>query len=786
MTAVWAIARSDLGRRGPKVMLLALLVAVTGGIVTASVVGAERSRTSLDRFIAATNAADVGLFGEAPPDVATLEMLDTVETASAFSMPAMMPEAVLGNDELFVPVLASLDGRIPGELNGVRVIEGRLPDASDADAIMLHEATAAALGVGVGDAVPMVGFTPEAMEEVFGSGGDLDSFAGPRFELRVVALVRDPLDVISREDAIVLTPITEGVVRAHGTGLGAIGAGAFVQLADGATVEAFTEEVRASGLEVEIERWIGADQIGESGFGATLDVIGDGLLALAVVVGVAGAFVFGQAVARGAGASRHRHQVLGAIGLSRRHRSVVAALPGVTAAAMGSLGAVAVAVALSGVFPIGVARRAEVDPGTRFGSGALLGGATTLLITVSIAMVAVGLALRGPSRPRRASSIALRTPGVLGPAVARSARATSSSTRVAVAVGAVGVSAALVFASSLDALLSTPARYGWPFDAAVSATNFDAVETADGVNVAGDPAVAEVAETIFNIEADVNGSPVFAFAIGDGRGEIAPVVASGQRPRGADDVALGRQTMRRLGVGVGDTVEVVAGDVRARFSVVGQAIIPVNSDGNLDVGDGMTMTLPAARRLGIDPDVFCRTDDTCYRQTVVRWRDDADLNAARDRLLVDGAEFEVPRPPAEVERLSEVEHIPWLLAALLGVLATTATVHAAITTVTRRRKDLAVMRALGATPAQTRVAVVAHTTVLVLLSATVGTLAGIALGRVVWRNVAGSVGVAGVSSLPVALLLALPFAAVAMGQSAAIVPAVRAGRLRPGRILRRE
>ena len=229
--------------------------------------------------------------------------------------------------------------------------------------------------------------------------------------------------------------------------------------------------------------------------------------------------------------------------------------------------------------------------------------------------------------------------------------------------------------------------------------------------------------------------------------------------------------------------------------IVGQAVLPVSADGGR-VGDGVAMTTAALPRLGLDPAEMCGGTESCYQQTIVRWRDGADLDAAYAR-LVDTASadppvanqvqsFEQPAPPAEVERLHEVDAIPWMVAALLAVLAAYATIHAIVLTVHRRRRDLAVFRALGGTPAQVRRGVAAHIALVVGASAAAGTVLGTVGGRLLWRAVAGAVGVVTVPAAPVEALLALPVAIVVLAEVAAVLPARAAGRVNPTTTLRAE
>jgi hypothetical protein len=784
MGAAWLVAVADLRRNRLRLVALALLVALAGGVSVAAILGAERSRTSLDRFIEATNAADAIVSGDDPEQLSAVSEIPGVATASRISILGLSPRNE--PEGLWFPMIASHDGRIPYELNGARVVAGELPSPDDDDRIALHEASADQLGVEVGDRLPMVGLTPADVRELDENQGELDAPSGPRFELEVAALIRDPLDVMNRPEDPVMTWLTEGVAERFGDEVGSLAQATFVVLEPGTDFESFASEVRDARLEVQLERWVGSGSVSDTGFGPALDLIGDGLSVFGLVVAIAGLLVIGQALMRGAMDHRADGAALDALGLDRRSRLLAACAPGIVVAVIGGALVVPVALVLSARFPIGLAGRAEPEPGMEAHAGILFGGGLTMVVLLALVAATTEIAERRATlahlEPRSAGL--LPTPGAVGRTMSSGQRSTVRSTRVAVLLGAAGVAAALVFANSLDGLLGTPEHYGWSFDTAFSGERYDTPDVEDGVDLAADPAVAEVARAIFQIELDVQGSPMSGYAVGDGSGEIGPVVADGSVPRAADEVAIGRESMRRLGVSIGDRVRISSGETSETFDIVGQAVVPVSSDGGR-IGDGVSMTLLAAARLGLGGDDPCE-DAECYQQTTVRWHDDADLAAARSRLLGEGSEFDQPTPPPEVERLDEVQSIPWVLAALLAVLAASAAGHAIAVTVNRRRRDLAVLRALGATPGDARRGVTSHAVSMVIAVAVLGAGAGVAIGRLLWGSVAGSVGVVSAPAVPIALVLSLPLGIVVLAAVASVLPARRAGQVRPSAILRAE
>ena len=88
-----------------------------------------------------------------------------------------------------------------------------------------------------------------------------------------------------------------------------------------------------------------------------------------------------------------------------------------------------------------------------------------------------------------------------------------------------------------------------------------------------------------------------------------------------------------------------------------------------------------------------------------------------------------PRSPTS----ARIEDLPLALGAFFALLASATVAHALVTTVRRRRHDLAVLRAIGFTRRQTRGAIAWQSTLLAVAGLVVGVPVGIAVGRIAWR-----------------------------------------------------
>ena len=118
-------------------------------------------------------------------------------------------------------------------------------------------------------------------------------------------------------------------------------------------------------------------------------------------------------------------------------------------------------------------------------------------------------------------------------------------------VGVAGVVGVAVFLASVATNRDEASRYGWTWDTSpdLVVPNPEAVVA----RMVDDPDLAAVADVACG-PVGVDGSTLFTCAFNDWKGAtVAPTVA-GRLPVGPGEVALGRVTMRQLGVSIGATV----------------------------------------------------------------------------------------------------------------------------------------------------------------------------------------------------------------------------------------
>ena len=223
------------------------------------------------------------------------------------------------------------------------------------------------------------------------------------------------------------------------------------------------------------------------------------------------------------------------------------------------------------------------------------------------------------------------------------------------------------------------------------------------------------------------------------KGDIHPVVLAGRAPRTASEIAFAPTTMKRLGLHIGDRVRVGAA-ATPNVRVVGKALLPGDfahvlrperlDDGRRPRGRRCPRTPP---RAATSPRTIC----SCAGSRTPTRRP----RSARFRKLAGPDEpFESAGAtlPTGVAVLGDLRVLPFSLAIFFALLAIATVAHALVTTVRRRRADLAILRSIGFTKRDSRVAIAWQATLLAIAGLVVGVPLGILAGRLAWKQLANS------------------------------------------------
>jgi hypothetical protein len=334
------------------------------------------------------------------------------------------------------------------------------------------------------------------------------------------------------------------------------------------------------------------------------------------------------------------------------------------------------------------------------------------------------------------------------------------SSTVGIIVGIAGAVAALSFATSLDRLGAEPARYGWTADFSI----VDASPATVTV-LQNDHRVAAIA-LLRSASVSIGGETLDGYSLDDVEGSTGWTMLAGRMPRTEREIVLGRAAARMHDVDVGDSID--------GRRVVGIGIGPTPFG---KVLGNQALLTPAA--------LAAASSSQPFVEALVSVAPGVDADAVTDEYA---ARFEVNRddPPREVGDLLDLGALPEVLTAFLLAVATLALAHTLVVATRRRRRDLAVLRALGFTPRQAGAAVAAAGAVVVAGAMAVGVPLGLGLGRLLWWIAATGVGVGTDLAEPwSALGLLLPGAVVAVVLVAAL-PARRATTVLPALALRAE
>jgi hypothetical protein len=757
------------------------VIGLSAGLVLALVAGARRSDTAIERFVDGANAHEdlvisgiPGVFDFAAPDldeVAALPGVTDSERAIVLAGAGRTEDDVLV-DSSTVNFLADPSGRIGHELDRFKVLHGRLADPDDAHEVVVAFRAAEAFDLEVGSTIDVHLLDGEELGPIFGGQTTFDevSMTDPRQRLDVVGIVVEAggLAPPAPDDTtnIWLTP-----AAADEFGAVSLVQTLVVQLDEGAAGEsAFLDDLERLGrgqpvLTVSTPADAAAADRG-------LRPIVRALFLTALLLVVVTTFVAGQVLSRQAASEAGDDPALRALGWTRRDLLRLRVAKAVRIGAGSAVVAVVVAVGLSPLFPLGLARIVEPDPGADIDAGVLVIGAVGVLV------LATGLAgLMGWWDVRRTTARQVRRPSRLVGAVSRSgapapiavgtslavqAGTTGSAAPVVsagatVALGLGTVAAVLAFMGSLGHLTGTPELYGWNWDIELGQEFSSELDAGDIDWLRSDAAVEALAVGT-TTSLTIGDGRIDAYAVDDELGAIEPSLLRGRRAETADEIVVSPD------VGdIGEAVTISFAGESTPMEIVGHAAVPRAQ---------AILTFAGLQQIASE----------VTRQTaLVELRDGADQEAFIERAIAEldftGQDVATPALPADLVNFGRVDAAPAAVAAAMSVVAVATLVHALVTTVRRRRGDLAVLRALGFTRRQVLGTVAWEAGIIVGAAALVAIPAGVAAGRWGWIFFADELKVISRPVVPVAALVGAAVAALVLAE----VVAVAAGRWSAGR-----
>jgi hypothetical protein len=259
---------------------------------------------------------------------------------------------------------------------------------------------------------------------------------------------------------------------------------------------------------------------------------------------------------------------------------------------------------------------------------------------------------------------------------------------------------------------------------------------------------------------------------------------------------LGANTLAQLHRHLGDTVTATIGSRPARLTIVGTATLPAigGSGGgslHLEMGTGALFAyqnIPPPLR-----DVAGNTP-AGPQAILVRFRPGANLVHARRGLEAIAQELSLPtnwgvtvtsvQRPAEIVNYRSMSSTPLYLGVALAAGAVVALGLTLVTSVRRRRHDLALLKTFGFTRRQLAGVVAWQSTVAVGIGTLIGIPLGIAIGRALWDLFARQIHVVPEPTVPIFAIALVGIGALILANLVAAIPGRQAAKTETAVLLR--
>lgn len=825
MSAVWLRLRAEMRSHLAATVALTLLVGIAGGVALATAAGARRTDTAFPRFLHASHAGDVLISPQATglkgfyADIGRLPEVERTGAAAGVFLFYVSPSGKV--DPSLMTTFDSVDGRLGYAVDRPKILEGRLPDPGNPTEGLANRFLAERLHLHAGSKLRLISFReapPLDPSKVRAS-----DYARVTFTITGIGVFPTDVVPVAQLDSLPQLLATPAYFRTYADPNSLAFDGLFVRLRPGASVKRFHQKVDQIAARREEE--IGGNYFfaEEADHNARVQrAIRPQSIALtlfSLLSAAAALLAIGQILSRQLFVDSGDYPILRGLGMTRTELVTLAMLRVILVAVAGAVIAVAVAFLASPIFPVGPARLAEPNPGFSANT-AILGLGFVGIVLALIAVAAfpawrgataasgvLGAAeVRGAERPSRVAHAAARTsaPVTLSTGLRMALEPGRGRTAVPVRTALVGliaaiaaVAAAFTYSTSLNRLVSTPRLYGWSWDTFVD-IGFGPIGTPTAIRkISSDPSIAAMSAGTYgaNGAITIQGNLVPAVGITPFKREVFPTIVEGRPPLAPDEIVLGTSTIRAVHAKVGDTINATVNERLRPMRIVGRAVFPPMGRGSFTptgLGEGAMLTASSFAPQFLQP-------DDLYNFMLIRLRPGTSRAAFGRRLQaflaasVPGCGDQVgacfPRPlerPADIANYARVRATPLILAGLLAVIAAAMIGHAQLTSVRRRRHDLAILKTLGFIRRQVTATIAWQATTFAAIALLVGLPVGVAAGRWVWTAFADQLGVPTEPLVSVPkILLSIP-ATLLLANLIAAIPGRIASRAEPAVILRTE
>jgi hypothetical protein len=822
----WYAAGATWRRSWRMALLVALMGGLLGSVALGALAAARRTDSAYGRYLRSANDSDVMVDVPGPLLPVLKEVMRVPGALSSAAWIGLNAEPVINGKVDPAFQTDALTGSLDGEFyrqDKLTVIAGKLPPASSTDKIILTPQMAATFHLAVGDhmtwqfyRVPTRNGLPEDVPA--------RPAGRPTFVVAAIADVSPALvDTFDNVEAAILPP---AATTRYLNGEWQFG-WASLRLTRG---DAGVPELRQqlSALATAVRR--------QTHFPVSFTIrrlavikheaqqaIEPQAVALALLGGLAGVALLAlmtQGLAQLLARSAPDAPALRAMGASRAAAAIATGAWGAVAVAGAVLISIGGAIAVSPLAPVGPVRRFDPVKGVQADWLVLGGGAVILLIllTATLAWLAWRVVRRESELPLARSSALVSTGARAGLPVTVIAgiryalergpgrlRAPVRATLTGSVVAVAALVTALVFAASLTGLVSHPAEYGWNWSLLIQSQGGWGSWPPGALDktFTGQAGVTGWSELGF-AQLSIRGAevPVMGVEQHPGERDVEPPTTSGHPLSGPNQIEFGSTTMRQLGLHIGDRLRL--GHDPQPLTVVGTATLPsfgVVLTDHVSLGHGaMTGWTTLMSVLGqptnpTEKQIEETVATPAYPATVAF---DVSSRAVENKLIAKMATLSAetgspggtyPLPPqrgAAVINASQMGSQPIALATGVAAAALLALGLTVLASVRQRRRELALLKALGLRSRQIGAIIAWQTSTILVVAVAVGVPCGVAAGRWAWTSFANSIGVVPAPVVPGWALLGGALLVLLAGNLLASMPALLASRIAPAVTLRTE
>ena len=798
------VFRAELRQRWKSWLALALLIALVGGFVLAATAAGRRTDSAFPRFVAAYGYDAVGYAYQPVPQLAKLpEVAFAVLGTSPLNG---QPQCACGHP--ITPTNFSVIV-LPRSTSQMKLVSGRFPDPSSPNEVLASFTLQQDHNVHIGTVIRVPFYAPSQQAAASGAVGAPPRPLGPTVAFHVVGFEASEGDFPSgtapsyglyATEVFARTVIPKtAVFDVYAVRLrhGAADLPRFGVDVDALNADGLVGYQGLDGSHVSIEASIHSQAIG--------------WWVLAAMAALVGVLVIGQALARQSVVESENHPTLATLGFERPQLVALALARNVVVGIAGATGAVALATALSPLSPVGEARIAEPSTGVTFDSFVLvLGAVATVVVVVALGIwpalrAARTLAPEDEPLTSRPSTIVAHLAAMGAPpsavigvrhAVQRGQGRSTVPVGTALAGTVLAVMALCgteVFGASLSYLTSSPALYGDAFQLNFSTGPSQPMEPALLHALEHDPAITGVTRGVATA-VSINKVTVGALAGTALRGTLLLSTVNGHLPSGDGQIGLGTTTMRQVGARIGSVVRVTVplpsgGRRTVPFHVVARMSLPVLG-GIAGLGTGAAFTIsgyedavcpPGPRQSACRQSVEGTNNGGILASVVAGPRGQAAINHYVNAYQSITA---LAVTPTSLVNFGEAVNFPLIFGVILAAFGAATLLHVLVVSVSRRRREVGLLKVLGFVDRQVASVVVWQATTLAVVGVVIGVPLGVAIGQAVWRAFATNLGVVPVSVVPIWLVVGLAAGVIAVANLLAVTPALVASRSRPGQLLR--